>query len=122
MTLGLNIPFIYFRHIKVSWVKAYQFSLFLSSFQCTPEITELVTEMYQMKKFIDIERSSLSMSLLLSDWFVLSQLYSKVCSMEFGSFITIQVCRELIPALAPSCKKQLRCRENLNLTFSASYL
>ena len=36
----------------------------------------LITEMYQMKRFIDIKRSPLSMFLLLSNWFVFSQLYS----------------------------------------------
>ena len=35
MTLGLNIPFPYFRHFRFSWVEAYQI-LCLSSFQCTP--------------------------------------------------------------------------------------
>ena len=40
------------------------------------EITDLITEMYQMKRFIDIERSPLSMFLLLLNWFVYSQLYS----------------------------------------------
>ena len=38
-------------------------------------ITDLV-RMYQMKRFIDMEQSHLSMFLLLLTWFVFSQLYS----------------------------------------------
>ena len=38
-------------------------------------ITDLV-RMYQMKRFIDMEQSPLSMFLLLSTWFVFSKLYS----------------------------------------------
>ena len=30
-----------------------------------------------------------------------------VCLLDFGSFISIEVCRDCIPALASSCKKQL---------------
>ena len=41
------------------------------------EITDLITEMYQMKRFIDIKKSPLSMLLLLLNWFVFSQLYSQ---------------------------------------------
>ena len=33
-------------------------------------------EMYQMKRFIDMEQSPLSIILLFSAWFVFSQLYS----------------------------------------------
>ena len=40
------------------------------------EIADLITEMYQMKRSNDIERSPLSMFLLLLNWFVFSQLYS----------------------------------------------
>ena len=32
---------------------------------------------------------------------------SAVCLLDFGSFISIEVCRDCIPALASSCKKQL---------------
>ena len=40
------------------------------------EITDLITEMWQMKRFTDIKGSPLSMFLLISNWFVFSQLYS----------------------------------------------
>ena len=32
---------------------------------------------------------------------------SAVCLLDFGSFISIEVCRDCIPVLASSCKKQL---------------
>ena len=64
MTLGLNIPFTYFRQIKVSWVKAYQISclfIFISMYPRPKLQIDLITEMYQMKRFTDVEQSPLSM-------------------------------------------------------------
>ena len=46
--LDLHIPFIYFREIEVSWVKAYQISC-LSSFQYTP----LPDLMYKKKRLLN---------------------------------------------------------------------
>ena len=52
---GLKIPFIYFRHLKVSWFKAYQMSfllLFTSIFRLTRPIG-LAVEMYRMKRLLN---------------------------------------------------------------------
>ena len=51
MALGLNIPFIYFTHIKVSCVKAYQISclfIFISIYPLT-RLKGLAVEMYRVK-------------------------------------------------------------------------
>ena len=56
--LGLKTPLIYFRHLKVSWVKAHQVSflfIFISMYP-RPE-TQIWLKMYQMKGFIDMEHS-----------------------------------------------------------------
>ena len=61
-----------------SWLvpKLASFHVCLHSLQCTPDQKEkqIWLEMCQMKRFIDMEQTPLSMFLLLSTWFVFSQL------------------------------------------------
>ena len=59
--LVLNLPVFMFVYID---------------FNAHPTRTTDLVRMYQMKRFIDMEQSPLSIFLLLSTWFVFSQLYS----------------------------------------------
>ena len=60
--LGLNIPLIYLRHMKVSWIKAYQISCLFILISMYPRPEEQIwLEMYQVKRFIDMKQSPLFM-------------------------------------------------------------
>ena len=50
-----KIPLIYFRHLKVSWVKTYQMSclLIFTSIYPLTKLIGLAVEMYRMKTLLD---------------------------------------------------------------------
>ena len=49
-----------------------------------------------------------------------SEFVSIVRSMDFGSFISIEVCRDCIPALASSCKRTIKGFPCLPIVFLKS--
>ena len=51
----LKIPLIYFRHLKVSWVKTYQMSclLIFTSIYPLTTLIDLAVEMYRMKRLLN---------------------------------------------------------------------
>ena len=67
---------LYIFQTKLAGSKLTRFSVYFHFNVPATEITDLIAEVYQMKRFIDIVWSPLSMFLILLNWLVFSQLYS----------------------------------------------